>query len=436
MWSPTHVQVTVQRARELVSKGSHGIFVTIALGKDKYQTSVKERAEGGEIEWREKCELKIPSQGNTACIVLTVLSPNLLGIDTFLGCVSIPLAELDVYDRPKNKWFELQDRQGKPKHKERGELEVKIGFSVKPGSLNDVSKKDGRLGSLNQLSQAAQHLGGSLASIGSVDKKSLKKLAKTISKKMKKEKKVEEEATVAHSSPNVSKKSSNQLGISRQVTGDADPGVISDEDEFAFDDLSHTGSGCSLEVTHASRPSVTGSVETVGSSDLPHLGLAVPPTLAASTTHIPSTILSSSPVTPSSISPRRKEHSEGNKFNTLPSSKPPRSITPIQEKFSNKWEQRIQEAKRVKGVLNKSSERIVVGGEAKSASPVLGRLSPEVVRQYENKSREDLIEMVEQLRNNLNKANKERKDLEDYIDNLLLRVMQHSPNILQNPYAS
>lgn len=419
MWSPTHVQVTVQRARELSTKGNHGVFVTIGLGKDKYQTSVKERDDSGDIEWREKCELKIPSQGNTASIVLTVLSPNVLGIDTFLGCVSIPLAELDVYDRPKNKWYELQDRQGRPKHKERGELEVKIGFSVRPGSLNDVSKKDGRRASLGQLSQVAHNVGGSLASISSVDKKSFKKLAKTITKKIKKEKKVLEEEMVAQSSPK---------SLPRQITGDADPGVVSDEDEFAFDNLSHTGSGCSLEVTHASHHS--GSVETVGSSDVQ----PVTPTLAASTTHIPSTTLSP-PTTPLGVSPRRdKEHA--NKFNTLPSSKPPRSITPIQEKFAHKWEQRLQEAKRAKAALNKSSERIVEGGEAKSTSPVLGRLSPEVVRQYENKSREDLVEMVEQLRNNLNKAQKERKDLEEYIDNLLLRIMEHSPNILQNPYAS
>lgn len=332
--------------------------------------------------------------------------------------------------------YELQDRQGRPKHKERGELEVKIGFSVRPGSLNDVSKKDGRRGSLGQLSQVAHNVGGSLASISSVDKKSFKKLAKTITKKIKKDRKAfEEEPAVAHSSPNVGKKS-NLLTVSRQVTGDADPGVISDEDEFAFDDLSHTGSGCSLEVTQASHHSATGSVETVGSSDLPAAG--APATLAASTTHIPSATLSSSPTIASGASPRRdKEHGSGaNKFNTLPSSKPPRSVTPIQEKFAHKWEQKLQEAKRAKVALNKSSERIVVGGEAKSASPVLGRLSPEVMRQYENKSREDLVEMVEQLRNSLNKAHKERKDLEDYIDNLLLRVMEHSPSILQNPYAS
>lgn len=380
------MQVTVQRARGLVSKGHNGVFVTIALGKEKYQTSVKER-ESDEIGWHEKCELKIPSHGNTATIVLTVLTHNFLGVDNFLGCVNIPLADLDVYDRPKNKWYELQDRQGKPKTKDRGELEVKIGFSVKPGSLNDISKKDNRRASLGQLSQAAQNVGGSLASISSVDKKSFKRLAKTITRKIKKDKKLQEEDEPVNK---------NELSASRQAAGDADPGVISDDDEFAFDDLSHTGSGCSLEVAQmTSNNSITGSIETVASSEtLP---------------------------TPS------KEH----KFNTLPPSKPPRSTTPLQEKFVHKWEQKAKKSK----LLNKSSERIVVGGEAKSESPTHSRLSPQILQQYENKSREDLIEIINDLQIKLSRSEKDRKELEDYIDNLLLRVMEHSPNILQTPYS-
>ena len=45
----------------------------------------------------------IPQQGNTAEIVLTVLHRNFLGVDEFLGLVSIPLADFDVYERPKTK---------------------------------------------------------------------------------------------------------------------------------------------------------------------------------------------------------------------------------------------------------------------------------------------------------------------------------------------
>jgi Rab11 family-interacting protein 1/2/5 len=365
--------------------------------KEKYQTSVKERDGGDEIEWREKCELKIPSHGNTASIVLNVLTHNLFGVDNFLGCVSIPLAELDVYDRPKNKWFELQDKHGKARTKDRGELEVKIGFSVKPGSLNEASKKDSRRASMGQLSQVAHNVGGSLASISSVDKKSFKKLAKSITKKIKKEKKFPEEderpasaAATNHTHQTYSSSgssSSKPSTITSQQTLDADPGVISDDDEFAFDDLSHTGSGCSLEVGHinTTSASATGSAETVASSD------------AAS-----------------AVSTPFKDNIT--KFNTLPSSRSSaRSVTPVQEKFVQKWEQKLHEAKKTKALLNKSSERIVVGGETKCTSPTQDKLSPEIIRRYENKTREDLIQMVEDLQISLQRCQRDRKELEDYM---------------------
>lgn len=49
----------VQRASGLLTKGKNNTndcFVTIALGKTKYQTSVKEKAEQS-VEWHEECEL-------------------------------------------------------------------------------------------------------------------------------------------------------------------------------------------------------------------------------------------------------------------------------------------------------------------------------------------------------------------------------------------
>lgn len=79
-------------------------FVTIALGKEKYQTSVKEKA-NKDVEWHEECELLIPEQGNIAEIVLTALHRNFLGVDEFLGTVSIPLSSFDVYERPRNRWY-------------------------------------------------------------------------------------------------------------------------------------------------------------------------------------------------------------------------------------------------------------------------------------------------------------------------------------------
>ncbi|GBP09826.1 Rab11 family-interacting protein 5, partial [Eumeta japonica] len=133
----------VRSARNLLCKGknnTNNCFVTIALGKEKYQTSVKEKAEAN-VTWNEACELKIPDQGNRAELSLTCLHRNNLGLDEFLGQVTLPLNEMDAYDRPRAKWHKLESKPGKEKSKDRGELEVLISFTVKSGSLTDLSKK-------------------------------------------------------------------------------------------------------------------------------------------------------------------------------------------------------------------------------------------------------------------------------------------------------
>uniref|UniRef100_A0A2S2QNM3 Rab11 family-interacting protein 1 n=1 Tax=Sipha flava TaxID=143950 RepID=A0A2S2QNM3_9HEMI len=279
MWSPTHVQVTVQRTRNLNVKSKNAkndVFVTIGLGKEKYQTSPKEKAVDAEFtEWHEVCELQIPKQGNTAELVLSVLHRNFLGIDQFLGQTTIPLADIDVYERPKSKWYPLKSKNGQ-ENKDRGELQVKIAFTVKSGSLLDLSKKEKHRLSVGQLSHTASNISGSLMSISSVDKKSFKKLAKTITGKIKREKKIQE---ISSSSINLSLENPNKIKSS-QARDDADPGVISDDDDFALEDLSHKGSACSLDTSGQSdRKTVNdspisgltvnlyGSVESVGNND-------------------------------------------------------------------------------------------------------------------------------------------------------------------------
>nr|NP_001285412.1 Rab11 interacting protein, isoform D [Drosophila melanogaster]AHN59882.1 Rab11 interacting protein, isoform D [Drosophila melanogaster] len=266
MWSPTHCSVTVQRARGLLTKGKNGTnncFVTIALGKEKYQTSVKDKAETS-VNWNEECELKIPDQGNRAELTLTCLHRNNLGIDEFLGQATLPLNEMDVYDRPRAKWFKLESKPGKEKkNKERGELEVRIAFVVKSGSLTDLSKKDKHKSSIGQL---ASSVGGSLLSIGNGEKRrGIKKLAGSLSSKLHiRSKKKNQEAGADDSSsfggsfaslgtPNSSNGRGQNGGSGRrrggQRAGEADPGVISeDEDEFVFDNLSHKSSGSSLNI--------------------------------------------------------------------------------------------------------------------------------------------------------------------------------------------
>ena len=49
---------------------------------------------------------------------------------------------------------------------------------------------------------------------------------------------------------------------------------------------------------------------------------------------------------------------------------------------------------------------------------------------------QDLIEMICSLQGSLEHQSKKLRDLEDYLDNLLLRVMETTPRILQNPYVN
>lgn len=179
----------------------------------------------------------IPDQGNTAEIVLTALHRNFLGVDEFLGRVSIPLNNLDIYERPKNKWYPLQSKPGKEgKAKERGQLEVKIAFTVKSGSLTNLSKKEKHKSSVGTLSQVAQSVGGSLLSIGSVDKrKGIKKFAKSIGSKMhlkSKKKDIDDGDSLSIGSVGSLKRRNGSFGInSKQTIEDADPGVVSEDDD-------------------------------------------------------------------------------------------------------------------------------------------------------------------------------------------------------------
>lgn len=528
MWSPTHVQVTVQRAKDLLTKGKHktnDCFVTIALGKEKYQTSVKEKATK-DVEWHEECELLIPAQGNTAEIVLTALHRNFLGVDEFLGTVSVPLSSFDVYERPKNRWYTLNSKPGKENTKERGELEVKIGFIVKAGSLTDLSKKERHKSSLGQLSTAAQSIGGSLLSIGSLEKrKGLKKLAKSIGNKVKGKSKNRLDEN------NLDEKEEHQFRITRQEPGEADPGVISeDEDEFTFDDLSHKSSASSLNAptsgsNNGNNGIPNGSQSNVSSeSHVPPAPINAAPNkpprfaMSASTTNLskvdnltkddewglklygkqassvpkrwetkpkivvdesqdnkrdaspirspsPAALRLRDPPEPLSPAPREILHpkNKDEKFisreklvasrEKLTASKEkltkedklkdkkddkhgPRS--PNEEKHVKKDKKKDKENKFNANDENHhlSSERIIIGGEdaVKNAANSKSRLPHEVLNQFEGKSREDIIELALQLQGQITEKNKRLTDLEDYIDALLLRVIECSPRLLQNPY--
>ncbi|XP_049954595.1 rab11 family-interacting protein 1 isoform X2 [Schistocerca serialis cubense] len=506
MWSPTHVLVTVHRARGLLTKGRNGTndaFVTIALGKEKYQTSVKEKADK-DVEWHEECELPIPKQGNTAEIVLTALHRNFMGVDEFLGVINIPLADFDVYERPRCKWYELKSKPGKEKQKHRGELEVKVTFIVKAGSLTDLSKKE-KHKSLGQLSHMAQSVGGSLLSIGSLEKrKSLKKIAKSIGKKVGKgsNSKLKEESFDGNLGP-----SHRRIG---QIAGEADPGVISeDEDEFTFDDLSHKSSLSSLSTsqqTAATPPA--GSLENLAGGEFLRrtnmTGTAsVPPKPPRSVsqdktvdeweqklygkqgkdsvinnsdtlkrrswdtsksftmsqcedkefdniTHAstPAIVRANTIDTPVAALRKINEDIPRNVTETITQDDKEKEKTKEKEKDISKLARRFNKHFRKGDPKNEEAipevktptaeERIIIGGENDDKKVrTCGNKTPDsVIQKYENNTKEELISIIYNLQLTVEDQNKKVKDLEDYLDNLLLRVMETTPRILQNPYVS
>ncbi|XP_074721501.1 rab11 family-interacting protein 5 isoform X3 [Strix uralensis] len=153
-WLPTHVQVTVVRARGLRCKGggkpgTSDAYTIIQLGREKYSTSVAEKSTGSP-EWREECafelppELGAPAGPARAGLVLTVMHRALVGMDRFLGQAVVPLEPALQQGRaPEERWYKLHSKAGK-KEKERGEILVSIQFTRNnlTASMFDLSMKD------------------------------------------------------------------------------------------------------------------------------------------------------------------------------------------------------------------------------------------------------------------------------------------------------
>ncbi|XP_016326599.1 rab11 family-interacting protein 1 isoform X1 [Sinocyclocheilus anshuiensis] len=155
-WVPTHVNVTVLRARSLRTKGKQGsryVYTIIQVGKEKYTTGLVEKAE--EPQWYEECSFELlpglleaggmsaypPGSSN---LVLTVMHRVLIGLDVFLGQTIIPLHKVFQDGMcPRNEWLKLHSKAGR-KEKERGELQVIVQFTRNnmTASMYDLTIKD------------------------------------------------------------------------------------------------------------------------------------------------------------------------------------------------------------------------------------------------------------------------------------------------------
>lgn len=101
----------------------------------------------------------------------------------------------------------------------------------------DLSKKEKHKSSMGQLSHMASAVGGSLLSITSVEKrKGIKKFAKSIGSKMNlkgKKKDAEDDGSSFGSANSLQHRNNFEPKFkSKQTFEDADPGVVSEDDEF------------------------------------------------------------------------------------------------------------------------------------------------------------------------------------------------------------
>ncbi|XP_052006323.1 uncharacterized protein LOC127660234 isoform X1 [Xyrauchen texanus] len=155
-WVPTHVNVTVVRARGLRTKGKQGsryVYTIIQVGKEKYTTGLVEKAE--EPQWNEECSFELlpglleaggmsaypPGSSN---LVLTVMHRVLIGLDVFLGQTIVPLDKVFQDGMcPRNEWLRLHSKAGR-KEKERGELQVTVQFTRNnmTASMYDLTVND------------------------------------------------------------------------------------------------------------------------------------------------------------------------------------------------------------------------------------------------------------------------------------------------------
>ncbi|XP_045573937.1 rab11 family-interacting protein 5-like [Salmo salar] len=156
-WVPTHVNVTVLRARGLRTKGKHGgsryVYTIIQVGKEKYTTGLVEKETVPE--WNEECCFELlpgilEDEGRSAFpsgsgdLVLTIMHRVLIGLDVFLGQAILPLDKIFQDGMcPRDEWLKLSSKAGR-KEKERGEMQVTVQFTRNnmTASMFDLTMKD------------------------------------------------------------------------------------------------------------------------------------------------------------------------------------------------------------------------------------------------------------------------------------------------------
>lgn len=447
MWSPTHIQVTVLRARNLQSKGRKGTndaFVMIQMGKEKFQTSVKEKT--ADPEWYEECDLTLI--GRDSDVILTVFHRNVLGLDEFLGQTHVSLEGVVNFDRPFTKWYTLKGKSEKSEEKNRGELEVKIAFIVQ--RCNDTQ-------SLNDLSIRKK-------------KNSIKNLAVSVGHKI--QKLPSRSMSLRNLDPRkrIEKLREKRLSNSSDTNAlpeDDDEDSVDCAEDFSRISMKRHGPLYSSTLSLPQSAMITSSIqEAVNHEELPQ--------------HIPEVQESQKDESKPQITITNVEKVTTPKKN-IPSSVPDTKSQNLGE-WTNRVLAHIKESPMVRSETNlmealKSESPVITGRKTKyetlrsnlrrhtlhlpespnlltlsnaekrnkldisnsellKTAPALDGIPPEVIQQFERMDHKDLVLLAIKQQADLERQRDKILDLENYLDNLLVRVMETTPRILQKPYIS
>jgi len=95
----------------------------------------------------------------------------------------------------------------------------------------------------------------------------------------------------------------------------------------------------------------------------------------------------------------------------------------------------LEDIKQKLGTNKQFGERIIIGHE-NDIKRHGAEVPQELLKKYDGKSREEIILIANDMENEIRLQKLKMKEMEDYLDNLLLRVMETQPKLLQNPYRS
>ncbi|XP_056903866.1 rab11 family-interacting protein 2 isoform X2 [Takifugu flavidus] len=442
-WFPTHVQVTVLQATSLQPKGKNSTndaYTIIQMGKEKYSTSVAEKTL--DPVWREEASFELPGlllEGNPEVyeLCLIVMHRSLVGMDKFLGQRSINLNQVfDNKQRKKTDWYSLESKPGK-KRKERGRIEVSIQFirNNMTASMFDLSMKEKPRSPFSKLKdkmKGRKHDGGS----GDTSSAILPHSAMCNS----------ESSSVPKSQPQPEAKGKRPLLAGTHK-------------------LSAAHSMSDLIGTHF-RPKLD-SMNSIEESGGPH---------RRSQSEVPGYQDDEAHCDPfTDISDALPQ-----KYATLP-----RNRNPFEGEHGQLWDPAERKEKKEKVTLlervtgkkdgRKTSNggRLGSAGDLRAPNPFSGELpadtnpfisnykpsektpsrkealnfglkkkdingkkdaTQESVSAYSNLSFEEVVQELVKQKEIVKKKDAHIKELEDYIDNLLVRVMEETPSILRTPY--